>query len=270
MEDPRFRSDLYRGTAQYYDRFRPGYPALLIADLKIRTGLTGTGRLLDLGCGTGHIAFALKDCFDEVWAIDQEPDMVAFCQGKARAGAASNIRCIQSTAEDLSMPDCTCKLNGIGNAFHRFDRARVASRCLRWLEPGGHLALLWGGSPWRGPDPWQQTLSSLMDRWMATLDVQDRVPAGHEKVQRQRPDLLVLTEAGFDLIGSWEFLQDHWWTPEDLVGFMLSTSVLSPEVLAGRVQEFEEDLGRTIAPYQVGGVVHQTMRFAYELAQVPS
>jgi hypothetical protein len=56
----RFSKDLYKGTADYYDRFRPPYPAALLDDLRSRVPLRGTGRLLDLACGTGPISFALS------------------------------------------------------------------------------------------------------------------------------------------------------------------------------------------------------------------
>ena len=59
MADAEFRRDLYRGTAGYYDRFRVPYPAGLVGDLADRTGADGTGRLLDLACGTGQLSFAL-------------------------------------------------------------------------------------------------------------------------------------------------------------------------------------------------------------------
>ena len=50
-----------------------------------RTGPSGRGRLLDLACGTGQLAFALRSPFAEVWAVDQEPDMVAVVRSKAAA-----------------------------------------------------------------------------------------------------------------------------------------------------------------------------------------
>ena len=59
--EPYFNVDLYRGTAEYYDRFRPGYPPVLTDDLLSRVRPSGRGWLLDLACGTGQIAFALHD-----------------------------------------------------------------------------------------------------------------------------------------------------------------------------------------------------------------
>jgi SAM-dependent methyltransferase len=78
-----FAPGLYRGTAAYYDEFRLPYPATLISDLTGRTEPSGRGRLLDLASGTGQLAFALRDRFAEVWAADQEPDMVEVVAAKA-------------------------------------------------------------------------------------------------------------------------------------------------------------------------------------------
>ena len=73
-----FRKDLYKGTAPYYDHNGPAYPAPLFDDLRQRTSMVGGGRLLSLACGTGQIAFARARHFGEVWAVDQEPESVAY------------------------------------------------------------------------------------------------------------------------------------------------------------------------------------------------
>ncbi len=54
-----FRTDLYRGTASFYDRYRPPYPDALLEELTRRSGVSGTGRLLDIACGTGQISLPL-------------------------------------------------------------------------------------------------------------------------------------------------------------------------------------------------------------------
>ena len=55
-----FAADLYRGTAGHYDRYRLPYPEVMTADLIERAGVSGAGRLLDLACGTGQLAFPLR------------------------------------------------------------------------------------------------------------------------------------------------------------------------------------------------------------------
>src|SRR5689334_22988240 len=99
----RYRTDLYEGTAEYYDRFRSPYPAALIADLRGRVPLGPTDRLLDLACGTGQIAFPLAGTVREVWAIDQEPGSVEFGRRKAERSGVSNIRWIAGAAENAPL-----------------------------------------------------------------------------------------------------------------------------------------------------------------------
>jgi hypothetical protein len=46
---PDFPLDAFSGTATYYLRYRVPYPQALLRDLVKRAGVTGEGRLLDLG-----------------------------------------------------------------------------------------------------------------------------------------------------------------------------------------------------------------------------
>jgi SAM-dependent methyltransferase len=78
-----FAVDLYQGTAEYYDRYRLPYPEAMTEDLIARTGVSGHGRLLDLACGTGQLAFPLRRSFAEVWAVDREPGFTQMVQAKA-------------------------------------------------------------------------------------------------------------------------------------------------------------------------------------------
>src|SRR5579871_385466 len=75
-DKPHFPPDAFAGTASYYLRYRVPYPQALLKDLIQRAGITGEGRLLDLACGPGRVAFGLVTSFRETWAIDLEPEMV--------------------------------------------------------------------------------------------------------------------------------------------------------------------------------------------------
>jgi ubiquinone/menaquinone biosynthesis C-methylase UbiE len=265
-----FRKDLYRGTARYYDRFRVPYPSALIDDLLGRAEANGEGRLLDLACGTGQISFAMHRSFEEVWAVDQEPDMIGVVREKAEEAEARNVRFVTSTAEDLVAPEESFGLVAIGNAFHRLRREIVAQNARRWLRPGRYLALVWSETPWHGEAPWQQALSATLDRWTSTVNAQDRVPPGWEQIRAERPDREVLQAAGFQMVGSYEFPIAYQWTPEALVGLVYSTSFLPYEVVADLADDFEEDLRRELTSSEPTGQLSQTIRFAYELARCPA
>jgi SAM-dependent methyltransferase len=270
MADLEFRRDLFRGTAGYYERFRVPYPPSLIDDLAQRSGASGAGRLLDLACGTGQLSFALHGRFAEVWAVDQEPDMVALVREKARATGLGSIRPLISAAEDLSAPGESFDLVAIGNAFHRLPRETVAARAFGWLRPGGYLALVWGGSPWEGAEPWQRALSATMQRWRARAGAGDRIPPGYERDRRERPDLAILRRSGFAVIGAYEFPVAHEWTPETLVGFVFSTGVLSRVALGDLAPGFEEDLRHELLGCVPAGRFPQVLEFGYQLAQSPT
>jgi len=267
--DLEFRPDLYQGAAQDYDRFRVPYPAALIEDLVRRTGADGTGRLLDLACGTGQITFALHGRFAEVWAVDQEPDMTATVQAKARAAGITGIHALTSAAQELTAPDESFDLVAVGNAFHRLPRVGVAASVLRWLKPGGHLALLWGGDPWGSERPWQRVLRAACDRWLDWAGTRDRVPAGYAEDRRNRPDRVILEEAGLQPIGRYEFAIAHEWTPGSLIGFLYSTSVFSRAAVGAQAGEFEAGLRRDMLSCEPSGALPQTMVFACELARRP-
>jgi ubiquinone/menaquinone biosynthesis C-methylase UbiE len=154
----RFATDLYRGSAGYYDRYRLAYPEVMIADLVRRAEVSGRGRLLDLACGTGQLAFPLRRWFGEVWAVDREPDMVQVVRAKAAARGAQDVRPIVSDAEILGAEPDYFDLVVIGNAFHRLNRDLVAGKILGWLKPGGYLALCWSSGPFAGEQDWQRAL----------------------------------------------------------------------------------------------------------------
>ena len=70
-------TDLFKGTARYYSRYRPGYPDEMIALVIERFCLDGTGRLLDLGCGTGQLLIPLAPHVETAIGMDPEPEMLA-------------------------------------------------------------------------------------------------------------------------------------------------------------------------------------------------
>jgi SAM-dependent methyltransferase len=264
-DEPTYSPDLYRGTAQYYDRFRLSYPDALIADLVRRTGASGAGRLLDLACGTGQLAFALRSSFASVWAVDQEPDMVEVVRAKAAAGGG-RVLPVVSSAEELDAPTGHFSLVVIGNAFHRLPRELVARRVHGWLRPGGHLALCWSSGTQAGPLDWQVAFGAVLRRWQETLGGGDRVPANWDQPRRERPDAAVLSGAGFELGGRSEFLVEHGWTLPELTGYARTLSVLPAAALAEHAAAFDDSLSAELGPYARDGYLMETVSFACELA----
>lgn len=265
---PAFRTDLYRGTAPYYDRHRPAYPAALFDDLCERLPVSGTGTLLDLACGTGQIAVPLADRFARVVAVDQEAESVAFGRAKAQAAGRDDIQWITGAAETVE-PGSGFELVAVGTAFHRLDRPLVAARIFSWLEPGGGVALLWSDAPSQGDAAWQSALTELIVAWMARIGTAERIPAGWSEAMQRDPHEAVLASAGFEHVGKFGFEREERWTPETLAGYLYSTSILNRSALGGHAEDLERDLAVLVESYGTGGVVVADAGYAYQLARKP-
>jgi len=268
-DEVRFAADLYRGTAGYYDRYRLPYPEAMIEDLARTAQVSGRGRLLDLACGTGQLTFSLRQRFADVWAVDQEPDMVEVVRVKAASAGARTVRPIVASAETLHAAPGHFELAVVGNAFHRFDRDLAARRIHGWLQPGGHLALCWSSTPWIGEARWQQALAATLDKWKATLGAGHRIPAGWEPARQRRPDSRVLADAGFQVAGPRQFAIEHRWTLPELAGFIRSTSFLPAAVLGDQGDAFDADLAARLGPHSNASTFTENVSFVYELAQKP-
>jgi SAM-dependent methyltransferase len=266
-DEVEFRRDLFRGVAADYDTFRLGYPDELIQDLLRRSNVRGHGAVLDLACGTGQIAFALAPAFSEVWAVDQEPDMIARVSDKASDAGLVHMHSVASDAESFAAPPQSFELVTVGNAFHRFRRDAVAGRMFGWLRSGGHAALVWSQSPWVGAAEWQTVLSDVLERWKAISP--GRIPEGWEEPRRERPDRLVMAEKGFEFLGAFDFWVERRWAVTDLIGFVYATSFLPRSVLGARVAEFESDMHGSLDRFGDGVGLPQRVGFGYELYRRP-
>jgi SAM-dependent methyltransferase len=262
---PDFPADLYREAAPYYAQYRVPYPGELLDDVRARAQITGAGRLLDLACGTGEVALALATDFRQVWAVDQEPEMVALGRAKAQRSGATNLLWRVGRAEEVAAPPHSFELITIGAAFHRLDRPLIARRALEWLPPGRCLALLGSNSVWTGQEVWQALAAAVMEKWIG-----DARRGGHgEPDQPRQTHAEVLQAAGFEDLAEYHFPTAHVWTVDTLLGYLHSTAVASPSVLGARREPFAADVRRALLTYDARGQYHETMDFYYILARRP-
>jgi SAM-dependent methyltransferase len=269
---PRYATDLFAGTAEYYDKYRVPYPDAMLNDIMKRAGTTGEGRLLDLACGTGELALPLAPYFREVWGVDQEPDMIEQARSKAARVGASNVRWIVSRAEDVDAPEDSVELVVIGNAFHRLDRSRVARFALGWLAPGRCIAIAGSSSLGTGVEDWQALARRVLDRdrpseQPASKGSPGAAPGAAERMLSHQE---VLTEAGFEEVEQYDFPTPHVWTLDSFIGYLYSTSFASKGSLGSSAESIEEELRRELLAYDPSGTYPETIAFYYILGRVPA
>lgn len=264
---PTAGAGLFRGTADYYSRYRPAYPPALFTDLLARAG--SGGRLLDLGCGTGEITLPLHTHFAEVHAVDPEPDMIARARAKATTIGADTITWQLAAAEELD--PAPVDLITIGSAFHWFDRPLVAARARRWLNPGGHIAICGNTTVWTSTQHWQHRTVEVIDTWLGRPSRPATSTARPEtEATRHLGHAEILTDAGFTDVTEHQFPTPTVWTIDELIGYLWSTSIMAPlRADPDTGAEFETELRHQLRPFAPAGRLHETITHYYILTRNP-
>lgn len=261
-------SGLFEGTAEDYDRYRLPYPDTLVELIREHVRPDGTGRLIDLGAGTGHVARALRPCFADVMAVDPEPDMVEY--GRARsAREGDGIEWRLGRAEDVDFPAASIDVVAAGNAFHRFDRPEVAKKAAAWLRPDGAIVLMWSNSftdpAWVESGQLQAEISRVLAEWQRRCGADARVPAGWER--HAYPDEAVLRDAGFPRVVACKVTVHHTWTVDTIIGFLRGTSAWSRSAMGDFHDAFEADMRKTLLGVDRSGRYEQDVSYGAQVAR---
>ena len=173
---PRFRSAerkealaaAFQDQGEDYDRLRPGYPGAVIDAILIHlpdtdddgtaAGADGGARAVDLGAGTGKLAWALAERGLDVTAVDTSAAMLE--TARRRGSSAPSLTTHLAPAESTGLPEGMAHLVTAAQAWHWFDAPAATIEVARLLAPGGVLALVWNTLD--VAIPWVHRLSRIM------------------------------------------------------------------------------------------------------------
>jgi ubiquinone/menaquinone biosynthesis C-methylase UbiE len=119
-----------------------------------------SGRVLDVGCGTGFIARQLVHEVTQVDAVDISAEMIAHAE-RLENGDAPNIHWFVARAEDAA-PQPPYTLITAGESLHWMDWETVMPHFARLLETTGVLALV---STMQEPLPWDGELRQIIAQY---------------------------------------------------------------------------------------------------------
>jgi ubiquinone/menaquinone biosynthesis C-methylase UbiE len=248
-------ANVFTGTAYYYARYRPRYPVVAINLLVEKFKLSKTSRVLDLGCGPGHLALALAPHAGRVFAVDPQEEMLA--EGRRLAGeqGVTNIEWISGESGNLSRlreKIGAIDLTVMGRSFHWMDQQQTLNELFKMTLPGGGVALIGDSGPTDGAElPWKETIQQTVKKWLG-----DERKAGTRGIYRHPPKRFegYLKESDFSKYKEVSYKITRSWTPDEIVGYMYSTSLASLPVLGDKKELFEADLRRRLQEIEPTGL----------------
>jgi len=101
----------------------------------------GTERVLDVGTGTGALAFALAPHVREVVGVDRSPELLA--EARRRAGAFPNTTFVEGDATRLDLESGSFDLAGCARTLHHVHRPElVVAELARTVRLGGRVLVI--------------------------------------------------------------------------------------------------------------------------------
>ena len=214
-------------------------------------GLDQSARVLDLGCGPGTIAIPLSSDVAEVVAVDPDADMIAEGQRLAASRGRSNIRWLQSRAEDLSLAAGPFRLATIGQAFHWMDRDAVLRKLATLVMDGGGLALLNPGKR-RPQESWEPIVHEIVTKF---LGPRRRHPRSNPQEPEHEP---ALRRSGyFAQFTMHEFPGTITRDVHSIIGSVYSTSSSARPLFGDHAETFEAELSEALLSLKPAGVFNE-------------
>ncbi|MFW5938862.1 MAG: class I SAM-dependent methyltransferase [Halolamina sp.] len=238
----------FEGTAEQYAVSRPEYDDRALDYLRERFALDGTGRLLDLGCGTGRLGVALALNVEEVVGLDPNETMLEHARERASVVDATNTEWrIGSDADLPAMADDLdpLRLTVMGRSFHWMAQERTLDTLREITQPGGGVALL-SDTEWlaRGTEEWQDAVYEVVDDYL------DDPPERTGPIEYDDSWVDLLAAEGFDGVEERVLDVDREWDADSVVGYLLSLSFCSPAVLGDDRDGFETAVRERLAAFE--------------------
>jgi SAM-dependent methyltransferase len=234
---------LFVGTAPYYAKYRPSYPAELFWEIVKFYKLDGQGQLLDLGTGTGQLAIPLSAQFASVIAVDPVAEMLVEGEKAAAAAGSTNINWRLGRSDEIATLGVNLRLTTIGRSFHWMDRDQVLKDLYRLTERDGGVVI---ASESRLRNSTNTNLDAITDGVVAKFRGEWRKAGCGLNAEPGERHEEVIARSAFTLGPVFRKRHEQRWTIDTVVGRTFSTSFASPAVLAERLPAFEQELRKEL------------------------
>jgi SAM-dependent methyltransferase len=137
------QSTSFDRVAELYDTYRPSYPKALIDDAVSISGLPPSGKILEVGSGTGIATALFAPRGYTILCIEPGKNLAAV--------AAKKLQAYPVTIENVAFEDWAETANAFdlmisAQAFHWIDKETGYPKVARALKKDGYAALFWNTS----------------------------------------------------------------------------------------------------------------------------
>ncbi|KES02913.1 methyltransferase [Streptomyces toyocaensis] len=263
---------LFGPEAADYARYRPGLPDAAVHLLAATRHGVPAPVLLDLGTGTGQVPRALLPILRRLAHIDLV-DVNASMLKSARAAlepvcGACTVDVFTGGTHDFvpAAPGRAPTLITCCRSFHWLSRPEVLSMADRVAAPHAVVAIMGDGSLWTHEADWTAALRALIQSY---LGVDRRAGTRGTCAGPGRSYEDDLADSAFSEVTERSFPVSRLWAPEDVLGYLRTTSFARPALFAGRHGEFETAALRLPQDHAGGGVLEEDAVFTVLLARRP-
>jgi SAM-dependent methyltransferase len=241
----------FRGeVADFYHRYRRGYPPAVIDALVRALELTGDDVVVDLGCGTGLLGLQLAGRVRFVVGVDPEPDLLLRARQSAAQQQVANVSWM--IGSDAEMPALGTLLGRgvlgavtIGQALHWMNRDELFPALAPLVRPGGGVAVVTNGTPlWLQDSAWSRALLDWLERWAGARPAQ---ACGTDEAS-QRRYRESLAAAGFEVTEAVVDYDDEL-DIEQIVGGLYSALRADQLPEPGQRPRLAGQIGSALAPH---------------------
>ena len=249
-------------TAEFYEQYRPPYPAEFFRAVSDKLKLDKRHALIDLGTGPAPLAIGFAPSVGRVVGVDPEPAMLAAARAAAkRAGA--EITFIEGKAEKLPADIGGFDVVTIGRALHWMDHGALGPVFARLVAPGGAIAICSSFSARDGSNPWLEEYDAARRRWS-----DEELLVGSRKGEHaHRNPNDVLGPLGFGVVDTIMVKATHEIGATDLARRVLTHSSSSPAALGDKADAMLADIEARLLPFSRDGILKETLMSAASVAR---
>lgn len=258
--------NVFRGTVGYYRQYRPGIPDEVAEVLDAAVGKSSPRRLLDVGTGTGLVVEALLGRFDDIIAIDNDPDMLAAADAALRPQLPQGTHLLleQVTAEQFTPPEgWLADLVTICRAFHWLDQATILARLDDQVESSGAVAIFGDHSFWAATSDWGGAVREIIQSFLGEQRRAGTSTFNHHN----RPYSDLMRESPFNQVEEVLIPITRTWTADSILGYLYSTSFAAPHLFGDRLDEFDRKVRANLTQFSDSDTFREDNEFRIHIGR---